>query len=228
MIEFKTTQGTKVIRLDNPRCNCYLILAQDQAILVDTSTTANLKSIEKQIMQVGVTKINAIIQTHQHTDHVQNTAYFQNKYHCPVYIHASECEYLQQGHCKMPQGTNPWGKLISWAQSSFHVFETFEPVENVIPIDTHLSNSVFPDEITILPTPGHSCGSISVLVDHEIACVGDAMVHVGKTIYPPFADDEKTLKDSWQVLANTSCNLFLPAHGKEVAGDFFRTKIHAI
>jgi glyoxylase-like metal-dependent hydrolase (beta-lactamase superfamily II) len=67
---------------------------------------------------------------------------------------------------------------------------------------------------TILHTPGHSPGSISLIVDDEIAIVGDTMVGTfpGK-IFPPFADDVKGVVQSWGKLLETGCRLFLPAHG---------------
>jgi hypothetical protein len=57
-------------------------------------------------------------------------------------------------------------------------------------------------------------GSISLIIDDEIAAVGDAMVGTlpGK-IYPPFADDVPELIRSWEILLNTGCGTFLPAHG---------------
>jgi glyoxylase-like metal-dependent hydrolase (beta-lactamase superfamily II) len=40
----------------------------------------------------------------------------------------------------------------------------------------------------LLNTPGHSPGSLSVFVGHEIAVVGDAMFGVApRSVFPPFA-----------------------------------------
>ncbi|WP_347487946.1 hypothetical protein [Desulfoscipio sp. XC116] len=59
-------------------------------------------------------------------------------------------------------------------------------------------------------------GSVSIIVDEEIALVGDAMVHgISGNIYPLFVDNPKLLLNSWQKLLNTKCRLFLPAHGGE-------------
>ncbi|MEZ5198872.1 MAG: hypothetical protein R2764_21595 [Bacteroidales bacterium] len=63
--------------------------------------------------------------------------------------------------------------------------------------------------IEIIPTPGHTDGSISVIVDNEIALVGDAAFGLSKkTIFPPFADNSLQLKESWGILLQTNCQFF--------------------
>jgi glyoxylase-like metal-dependent hydrolase (beta-lactamase superfamily II) len=48
---------------------------------------------------------------------------------------------------------------------------------------------------------------ISIIIDDEIAIVGDAMVGtIPDSIYPPFADDKKLLIKSWKKLLKTAEN----------------------
>jgi glyoxylase-like metal-dependent hydrolase (beta-lactamase superfamily II) len=66
----------------------------------------------------------------------------------------------------------------------------------------------------ILHTPGHSSGSVSIIVDDEIALVGDTMFGIFPwSVFPPFADDVKQMTESWGKLLETNCRLFLPGHG---------------
>jgi len=75
----------------------------------------------------------------------------------------------------------------------------------------------FEIDIKIIETEGHSLDSISIIVDNEIAIVGDAMFGVFKnSIFPPYADDTVAMIKSWGKLLESKCNLFLPGHGKEV------------
>jgi glyoxylase-like metal-dependent hydrolase (beta-lactamase superfamily II) len=68
----------------------------------------------------------------------------------------------------------------------------------------------------VMHTPGHSPGSISVIIDNEIAIVGDAMFGVFRnSVFPPFADDLKQMVLSWGKLLETECTSFLPGHGTE-------------
>ncbi|MBP1668661.1 MAG: Zn-dependent hydrolase, partial [Bacteroidetes bacterium] len=82
----------------------------------------------------------------------------------------------------------------------------------------------------ILHTPGHTPGSISLIVDDEIALVGDCMFGVFRnSAFPPFALDSDQLIESWKKLLDTGCRLFLPSHGAQdsrnlVQWDYTRRK----
>jgi len=55
---------------------------------------------------------------------------------------------------------------------------------------------------------------MSLIVDDEIAIVGDAMFGIfPNSIFPPFADNVPVMIKSWRKLLDTKCMLFLPAHG---------------
>ncbi len=71
--------------------------------------------------------------------------------------------------------------------------------------------------VKIINTPGHSIDSISIIIDDEIAIVGDTLFGKFKnSVFPPFADDVSVMIESWGKLLQTGCKLFLPGHGGEV------------
>ena len=79
----------------------------------------------------------------------------------------------------------------------------------------------------MIKTEGHSSGSISVIVDNEIAIVGDAMFGVFKnSVFPPYADNQTEMINSWNVLLDTDCNTFLPGHGKEIKKEFLQKEYY--
>ena len=79
--------------------------------------------------------------------------------------------------------------------------------------------------IQIIPTPGHSKGSISIIVDKEIALVGDTLFGVFRnSVFPPFADDVKEMVKSWGLLLDTRCCIFLPGHGSEIKRELLQKK----
>jgi len=56
----------------------YLIKLKEKNILIDTSSTANKTQLKSYLDDLGITRINIIILTHSHWDHVENLDLFLN------------------------------------------------------------------------------------------------------------------------------------------------------
>jgi hydroxyacylglutathione hydrolase len=55
---------------------------------------------------------------------------------------------------------------------------------------------------------------MSIVVDNEVALVGDTMFGVLKwSVFPPYANDVKQMVKSWGLLLDTNCPVFIPSHG---------------
>ncbi len=115
-------------------------------VLVDTSTKESLPLILERLEEIGVTPkdIDVIINTHLHRGHVSNNNAFPN---AVVYASPNEC-VESCGGCLLYKET-----------SSFE----YTPVLDLKD-----------DEITIINTPGHTWGSVSV-IHGEYVVVGDAI-----------------------------------------------------
>ena len=75
----------------------------------------------------------------------------------------------------------------------------------------------------VLHTPGHSSGSVSVLLDTGEAFVGDMAMNkfplrLGPGL-PIFAEDVETLKQSWGMLIQAGAKTVYPAHGEPFSID---------
>lgn len=209
-----TAKKTQVSRLGVIRCSCYIIMKDNANILVDTGIRAEREPIEKQLENLDVKSLSAIIITHAHADHAGNASYFQEKFHCPVYAHSVECSVLASGRSEKPIGTSSLTRTVG--RITFPFMSRFTPCRSVRALSESFAIEDFAGTLDILETPGHTSGSISILVDSEIALVGDAMVHGrGENIYPPFANDASQISHSWEKLLNTPCRYYLPVHGEE-------------
>ena len=69
--------------------NCSYISSNDTSILVDVGI--NCKAVEQRAAIVGIdiSRVDAIIITHEHIDHMQGVCALSSKYNIPVYIHPS-------------------------------------------------------------------------------------------------------------------------------------------
>jgi len=224
-----TKYGTKVIRLNNFRCNCYFIVKENNAILVDTSIRAERSIIEKAMKKVGIDKPVVIVLTHNHFDHAGNVEFFRRKYNCDVIIHEKDYEGLRKGYTDLPDGINqPFKSATRFINSRKIIlpFQKFPPCPKAIPVSDGVILKKYGINARILSTPGHTDGSISIIVDEEIALVGDCMVRsVNGEIFPPFAKHPDEVTRSWIKLINTGCRFFLPAHGNENSSEYVRKKM---
>ena len=209
-------EGFQVYITKTHRCACYLVETSKKRVLIDTSMRFERNIVKKCIQSTGTKGIDAIFLTHSHTDHVANALYFSNAFNCEVYISNEGISNLKNGHCKMPKGINAFSKGIYWAEKKlpFYDFTQFDACPKVRILDDEVVKYYLGESAELLKTPGHSDDSISILLNREIAIVGDLMVNAFGNLYPPFADDESALNASWKAFLDTKCNAFLPAHGK--------------
>ncbi|MDP4184421.1 MAG: MBL fold metallo-hydrolase [Bacteroidota bacterium] len=215
MRTWKTSGGCKVIQLMSGRCNVFMLSNGDKNILIDTGRKNSWDKLSAQIEETNVTHFDALILTHTHFDHVENASKVKEKYKTQVIVHQSEGDFLKRGDSPLPQGTIlPTRFLISHFGDRLQPVFKYDECDFDILVDSKFDLSSFGFNAYVLHTPGHSCGSLSVIVDDEIAIVGDAMlgVYVG-TVFPPFADNVSQMIESWRILLDTGCHTFLPAHG---------------
>jgi len=130
----------------------------------------------------------------------------------------NESIFTKIGYTPIPKGTLLFSKLISkvgtFLGSSCFGYPKFSAD---IEVDDKYNLEDFGMNLQIISTKGHTVGSISLIVDNEVAIVGDAMFGVFKnSILPPFADNKQIMLESLNKLYETGCRLFLPGHGKSI------------
>ena len=160
---------------------------------------------------------------------IKGLSFFRRKYNCDVIIHEKDYEGLRKGYTDLPDGINhPFKSATRFINSRKIIlpFQKFPPCPKAIPVSDGVILKKYGINARILSTPGHTDGSISIIVDEEIALVGDCMVRsVNGEIFPPFAKHPEEVTRSWIKLINTGCRFFLPAHGNENSSEYVRKKM---
>ena len=131
-----------------------------------------------------------------------------------IIIHSEEAAYLENGKNPMIKGTNFITNLIANLGKSLFSKMKYECCKPDILVEENYDFEHTGLNAKIIHTPGHSVGSVSLIIDNEIAIVGDTMFGVFKnSVLPPYASDKFELFRSWKKLSKTDCNIFLPGHG---------------
>jgi hydroxyacylglutathione hydrolase len=212
---WNTKNGYQIIQILSGRSNVFLLTYGEKNILIDTGPKRLWKKLEKNLNNVNIAHIDYLILTHSHFDHAGNAKKIKEKYSTQVIIHRSEASYLAAGDFVIPKGTIPITRLIvNMLAKRFAYRFKFEPCHHDILVDARFELNVFGLNAYILHTPGHTFGSMSVIIDDELALVGDAMFGIFKwSVFPPYAQDVKQMIYSWGKLLETNCATFIPSHG---------------
>jgi len=217
MKSWKTKTGIRIYRILNGRCNCYLISNGNRFLLVDSGTKRDWNRLNKRLDKLGATHASLVL-THCHFDHAENAAKLKQTHGTPVWVHRSEGTCLKNGENPVIQGSTPVTKLLiqvlRWTRQLVRL--NYAPVNHDCLVDERLDLDPFGFPGYILHTPGHTPGSLSVIIENEIALVGDTLFGIFRgSVFPPFADNPKLMVQSWKKLLDTGCTTFLPAHGSE-------------
>ncbi len=215
MKKWSTSNGHDILQILSGRSNVFLITKGSIHIIVDTGPKFMWNTLQNRLSRLGIDQIDLLILTHSHFDHAGNSSRIKEKYKARIVIHKNESNYLLSGDNIIPKGTNPFAKfLMRIFAEKFKSYTLYEPCNYDYLVDEHFSLSDFGFNAFLIHTPGHTQGSICVIIDDEIALVGDTMFGVFPwSIYPPFANDPDHLIKSWEKLVKTKCHIFIPSHG---------------
>ncbi len=184
----------ELFRVNTFGVNCYVVYHQGEAVIVDPGgrSEAVLAFLEREAL-----KVLAIINTHGHADHIAGNTWFVEKTGAPLLIHEADAKYLSdpalhlgpQIHLDVPDS-----KADQWLADG-----------DVI--------EVCGESITVMHTPGHSGGGIS-LFGPGFVLSGDTLFKesVGRWDFPE--SDEMELQRSLLRLSKLPPETVVyPGHG---------------
>lgn len=213
------TKIVKIPVLGDHLVNAYLLIGR-RPILVDCGMPTSGDRIWNGITAAGVdpTDLEMIVVTHGHVDHFGAAAELQARTGAPVAAHVGDLPTYLAGHSDRAQ-RQPIGVFG-------HLFTRTPPPNDVTrPLhpDLVLDGEYRLDERGIdgrvIHTPGHTAGSISVLLDQGDLIAGDMLTggFLGLLQYrpsnPPFHDNPSQALDSLQAALNLGPHTLHIGHG---------------
>ena len=214
--------------------HCYIIQGKG-AILVDGGAPGKVDVFRRAIggLSIDPGEIQLIALTHGHWDHIASTRDIKELTGAKIAMHEQEKDWLERPPTPPPAGppgVTTWGRILIW-MVGVYVRSVEIPAADVDIIldDEGLSLAEYGIPGRVIHTPGHSPGSVSVLLETGEAFVGDLAMSQPPLRFSPglpiFAEDIEKAKQSCRSLLDLGAKTIYPAHGKPFAADILRTAV---
>lgn len=208
-----------------------MVKGDHRALLVDAGFPRHEKSFHRRLKEFGIrlTDIKLIVVTHGHADHVGSLQALKRGTGAPVAIHRREELLLRHGAVQIPPAITVWGRFLSLLFRSFSFLGRFEPVEPDIRIEDDFSLRKFGIPGRIILTPGHTGGSVSVILEAGEALVGDLAVNAFPLNFglgiPAVGENLRKIYLSWEKILSAGATMIYPAHGRPFPADHLERKL---
>jgi len=193
-------------------------LQGSRTVLIDTGYAGSERTILAKLAKSDVEPkdISLILITHGHTDHFGSAAALKKLTSAPVAIHKLDAEFARRGIDPPVHSANRVGRLLM-PFLALRGPAKAPPVDQDILIEGEMSLENFGIDSKVVPTPGHTAGSVSVFLPGGEVIVGDlimmGMMGKKRPDYPFFADDIEQLKGSLRLVLQRSPTRIFSGHG---------------
>jgi glyoxylase-like metal-dependent hydrolase (beta-lactamase superfamily II) len=167
-----------LFRIRGAISNCYLLLGE-KPVLVDTGAPGDLKRILAALKDHGVEpgQLALILLTHGHSDHAGCAAELRRRTGAQIALHVGDAPLARIGQNGVLAAQDMMGRLIRP-----FINEPYEAFEPDLIFHEGLSFEPYGLRGRVLPTPGHTPGSVSVVLANGEALIGDVLR--GSLVWP--------------------------------------------
>lgn len=208
---------------------CYLI--QDRGtILIDGGPPHRVKVFNNFMSKIPVSleDIQLIVLTHGDFDHVGSAREIKTLSGARIAIHNHDKLNFERPVFNFPPGVTWWGRLLHLMLYPITkmIFKIPSAKADIVLNNEDYPLSDFGVSGKIVYTPGHTEGSVSVLLDSGDAFVG-CLAHNNLPFrlrpgLPIFAEDIEKVKESWKMIIKQGAKTIYPAHGNPFSADIIK------
>ena len=194
------------------------VLVGERAVLVDTGCAGEEERILRGLRRFNLEpeRIALLLHTHGHLDHAGSTRALQSRLRVPAAVHPADAPKMRAGDSRPLVPLRFSSRVLS-----LFLDPCFPPVEPDLLVEEGYSLAEFGLSATVLHTPGHTPGSISILFDDGRAIAGDLMMggSLGGSLRPfdpgyhYYAEDLAALRRSIRKLLDRGAKTIYLGHG---------------
>lgn len=225
-IVFGMEEQVQIIRipiLPFEMLNAFIVRRGQRAILVDAGLPGSHKRFEDALSTHGLAfdNVELIVVTHAHIDHAGEAAKLRELCDAPIVGHEGDVHHFQGEKLSMcPTGL--FGKLLLKTGAPLKRYRPFVP-DILLKDRQALSLADYGLAGTVMPTPGHTEGTVSVSLDSGDALVGDLLssgillggiLMKGRAKRPPFEDDPLRVASELEGMLASGLERFYVGHGR--------------
>ncbi len=198
--------------------NAYLIL-EEKPILVDSGSPGEELKIISALAEHGIKlkDLSLIIHTHIHGDHVGSTNALLELANIPVGFHQADLPFVEGANNGELTGIGLRGNIMA----RFFAEGNFDPPKQDVDLIDGFRTDSYGAAGKILHTPGHTAGSISIVLDDGNAIIGDLLMggYIGGALFPHkpmyhyFADDLTAVNQSIHKVLQEDAHTLFVGHG---------------
>lgn len=208
---------TEIIRIKCGMVNCYLLKGEEGSVLIDTALP---KFKDKIIEIVRDANLKLILLTHGHADHIGGAKTLSDALGAPIAMNPLDYDLIKNQHSRKLYADTLIGKFLkSGTEQSRYKPHAFTP-------DIELNGgerlSGFGVNAQCAALPGHTAGSLGVLVNKKDFIVGDAFFNVFKPRRALIYENMEDADNSLELIRMSRCEYICPGHGNPFpASDYF-------
>jgi len=167
-----------LIRIKGAISNCYLLLGE-KPVLVDTGAPGDLRRILAALKQhdLKIEQLALILLTHGHSSSAGCAAELRRLSQAQIALHAGDLSLVHNGRNGVLAAQSNFARILRP-----FVDEPFEAFEPDLVFKEGISLEPYGLRAKVLPTPGHTPGSISLVLANGEALIGDVLR--GSLVWP--------------------------------------------
>lgn len=167
-----------LVRIKGAISNCYLLLGE-KPVLVGTGAPGDLKAILTAFKahKLEVKQLRLILLTHGHSDQAGCAAELRRRSGAQIAIQKADAPLVRSGRNGMIVVQDWLGRLLRPL-----VDEEFESFEPDLVFEESIALEPYGLRGHVVPTPGHTPGSVSVVLANGEALIGDVLR--GSLVWP--------------------------------------------